>query len=62
MFVTIYGALHPAARYPASKIAVARNQPVYTPFRSILNKRHRALRTAVRRLFNGLVALQYAAG
>ena len=43
MFVTIYGALHPAARYPASKIAVARNQPVYTPFRSILNKRHRAL-------------------
>jgi len=37
--------LHPAARHPASKIAVACIQPL-----------------AVRRLFNGLDALQFAAG
>ncbi len=43
--VTIHGALHPDARHPASKIAVACIQPL-----------------AVRRLFNGLDALQFAAG
>ena len=43
--VTVHGALHPAARHPASKIAVACIQPL-----------------AVRRLFNGLDALQFAAG
>ena len=43
--VTIHGALHPAARHPASKIAVACIQPL-----------------AVRRLFDGLDALQFAAG
>ena len=42
---TVHGALHPAARHPASKIAVACIQPL-----------------AVRRLFNGLDALQFAAG
>ena len=43
--VTVHGALHPAARHPASKIAVVCIQPL-----------------AVRRLFNGLDALQFAAG
>ena len=38
--VTVHGALHLAARHPAGKIAVACIQPVYTPFRSVLNKRH----------------------
>ena len=37
--VTVHGALHHAARHPAGKIAVACIQPVYTPFRSVLNKR-----------------------
>ena len=45
MAVTVHGALHPAARHPVSKIAVACIQPL-----------------AVRRLFNGLDALQFAAG
>ena len=43
--VTVHGALHPAARHPANKIAVAGIQPL-----------------AVRQLFNGLDALQFAAG
>ena len=36
--VTVHGALHLVARHPAGKIAVACIQPVYTPFRSVLNK------------------------
>ncbi len=43
IWVTIHGALHPAARHPADKVAVSGIQPVYTPFRSVLNKRHRRL-------------------
>ncbi len=43
--VTVHGALHLAARHPASKIAVSGIQPL-----------------AGRRLFNGLDALQFAAG
>jgi len=37
--LTVHGALRHAARHPAGKIAVAYIQPVYTPFRSVLNKR-----------------------
>ncbi len=43
--VTVHGALHLAARHPASKAAISGIQPL-----------------AVRRLFNGLDALQFAAG
>lgn len=43
--VTVHGALHPAARYPPSKIVTAGIQSL-----------------AVRRLFNGLDTLQFAAG
>ena len=43
--VTIHGALHLAARHPASKVAALGIQPL-----------------AVRRLFDGPDALQFAAG